>query len=322
MSRIDAGIAPTEVLTFGETMALMRTDSPGPLATAHQLALGIGGAETNVAIALRRLGTDVTWIGRVGDDGLGEKVLREVAAEGVRVVPILDPHAPTGLMIKERRTGDHTRVTYYRAGSAASRLTPEDVPAERIAAARLLHVTGITPALSASAHETVFAAVDIAREQGVTVALDLNYRAALWSAEEAGEVLRELVTRADIVFAGDDEAALVVGTGECADLARGLAALGPAQVIIKRGDKGAHALIDGEVLDVEAVPIRPVDTVGAGDAFVAGYLAEYLAGEDPARRLHTAVRTGAFACLVAGDWEGMPTRRELSLLDSTDPVQR
>ncbi|RLP74701.1 sugar kinase [Mycetocola tolaasinivorans] len=322
MSRVDTAVTPTDVLTFGETMALMRTDSPGPLATAHQLGLGIGGAETNVAIALRRLGTDVTWIGRVGDDGLGEKVLREVAAEGVRVVPLIDPAAPTGLMIKERRTGDHTRVTYYRAGSAASRLTPADVSAERISSARLLHVTGITPALSTSARETVFAAVDSAREHGVPVSLDLNYRAALWSAEEAGRVLRELVTRADIVFAGDDEAALVVGSGACDGLARGLAALGPAQVIIKRGAHGAHALIEGVTHDVEAVPIRPVDTVGAGDAFVAGYLAEYLAGEDAETRLHTAVRTGAFACLVAGDWEGMPTRRELGLLDSTEPVQR
>lgn len=312
----------TDVFTLGETMALLRSETPGPLATQSHMALGLGGAESNFAIALSRLGTSVTWLGRVGADALGQKVTREITAEGVRVVGVTDPEAATGLMIKEARTAETTRVYYYRAGSAGSRLSTADLPLEEIRAARLLHVTGITPGLSATAAEATIAAMTAAREAGVTVSFDLNYRAALWSPETAGEAFRDLIPLADIVFAGDDEAAIAVGEADSVSLAHRIAALGPAQAIIKRGAQGCAALIDGVEYAASAIAITAVDTVGAGDAFVAGYIAELLAGEAPAKRLDTAVRTGAFACLVPGDWEGMPTRSELQLLDATEPVQR
>lgn len=313
----------TDVVTLGETMGLMKAETPGPLAQVHSLSLGMGGSESNFAIALRRLGTSVTWVGRVGDDSLGELVLRELAAEGVVVDPLRDASAPTGVMIKERRTMEHLKVWYYRTGSAGSRLCVEDVPVERITKARLLHLTGITPALSASAAEAAQYALDVARRAGVPVSFDLNYRAALWPEEKAGEVFRKFISQADIVFAGDDEAAIAVGTtGDSLELARRVAALGPAQVIIKRGVDGCAAVIAGEEYKQDAVRIKAVDTVGAGDAFVAGYVAELLAGAAVGERLRTAVRTGAFACLVPGDWEGMPRRDELAMLDATEPVAR
>ncbi len=312
-----------DVVTFGETMALMRSQTPGPLAHALELSLGIGGAESNVAIALARLGASVAWFGRVGEDSLGDLVVRELRAEGLAVHARRDAGAPTGLMIKERRTQQNQKVWYYRSGSAGSRLGPEDVPAREIAAARLLHITGITPALSESAANAVDLAVRTARDAGTLVSFDINYRAALWSAEEASPVLRRLAAQTDILFAGDDEAALLVGAAEePRDLAERLTALGPTQVIVKRGSEGCVALVDGKFLEQPAIAVQPVDTVGAGDAFVAGYLAELLLGLPPAARLLTAVRTGAFACLVPGDWEGMPRRGELGLLEATDPVIR
>ncbi len=311
------------VVTFGETMALMRAQTPGPLAHASELGLGIGGAESNVAIALARLGTPVSWFGRVGADSLGDLVVRELRAEGLEVRAIRDPAAPTGLMIKERRTQHTQKVWYYRAGSAGSRLGPADVPVEEIAAAGLLHVTGITPALSASAADAVDLAVQTAREAGTPVSFDVNYRGALWSPEAASPVLRRLAGRADVLFAGDDEAALLVGPAEGPrELAAALAELGPSQVVVKRGAQGCAALVDGVYFEQAAIPVQPVDTVGAGDAFVAGYLAERLRGLTPQECLLTAVRTGAFACLVPGDWEGMPRRSELGLLEATEPVSR
>ena len=325
MSAVPGGqpAGSAEVVTFGETMALMRSQTPGPLAHASELRLGIGGAESNVAIALARLGTPVTWFGRVGEDSLGDLVVRELRAEGLTVHARRDAGAPTGLMIKEQRTQQNQKVSYYRSGSAGSRLGPEDVPVGEIAAARLLHITGITPALSNSAADAVDLAVRAARDAGTLVSLDINYRAALWSAAEASPVLRRLAGQADILFAGDDEAALLVGAAEGPrELADRLAALGPAQVIVKRGAQGCLALLDGECFEQRAIAVQPVDTVGAGDAFVAGYLAELLCGLPPAARLLTAVRTGAFACLVPGDWEGMPRRGELGLLEAIDPVIR
>ncbi|KRF06342.1 sugar kinase [Arthrobacter sp. Soil782] len=312
----------TDVITFGETMALMKAATPGPLAHVPSLDLGIGGAESNVAIALCRLGTSVMWAGRIGADSLGDLVLRELNAEGIQVKAVTDTTAPTGLMIKERRTPDAMKVWYYRSGSAGSKLDRNDIPVEEIASAKLLHITGITPALSASAAEAVRFAVQSAREAETPISFDLNYRAALWSAEDAGMAFRDIITQVDLVFAGDDEARLVVQGEDAAELARKLTDLGPKQAVVKRGERGAVAHIDGADYQVPAVAVRVVDTVGAGDAFVAGYLSEFLRGATPTERLTTAARVGAFACTVPGDWEGNPRRSELSLLNASEPVRR
>ncbi|MBT2566280.1 sugar kinase [Arthrobacter sp. ISL-85] len=317
----------SDVITMGETMALLRADTPGPLAHTRSLGIGVGGAESNFAIALSRLGVAVTWSGRVGNDSLGELILRELRAEGIKVHGIVDPQAPTGLMIKERRTSEQLKVWYYRSGSAGSCLQPHDVPEEQIREARLLHLTGITPALSASAAEAVDHAIVIAQDAGTMVSLDLNYRAALWSQEEAGELYRKLLPQVDFVFAGDEEAMIALGLDQTQphqslELAHQLAVLGPRHAIVKLGPLGAVAVADSDQLVQAAVPVNVVDTVGAGDAFVAGYIAEFLAGENLEQRMRTAVRTGAFACQVPGDWEGMPRRSELELLESKDPVTR
>ncbi|MEP6480835.1 MAG: sugar kinase [Rhodoglobus sp.] len=311
------------VVTFGETMALARASAVGSLAYVNQLDLGIGGAESNVAIGLARLGASATWIGRVGADSLGDRVLRELRGEGLDVRAIVDPGAPTGFMLKEHRTADATRVLYYRAASAGSRLAPADLVDADIASAALLHVTGITPALSSSAAAATTAAIDQAVAAGVPVSFDVNHRSSLWGDRDASAVYRAIAERSTMVFAGEDEARLLAPSATTAlELARGVAALGPAEVIIKLGAQGALALVDGSEYRQAAVPIRPVDTVGAGDAFVAGYLAEYLLGLPVAARLTTAVATGAFACLNPGDWEGFARRDELGLLGASEPVIR
>jgi 2-dehydro-3-deoxygluconokinase len=312
-----------DVVTLGESMALFKSETIGPLPHAGALTMGIGGAESNVAIALKRLGASVAWVGRIGDDSLGNLVRRELLAEALEVVCARDDTAPTGLMIKERRTPSTVKVSYYRAHSAGSRLCVDDIPDGLIARARLLHLTGITPALSKTAAETAQYAIDCAKAAGVKVSFDLNYRASLWSREAARSAYRDLIAQADVVFAGDDEAAIVVDDAEDPiQLARGLAELGPTQVVIKLGAAGCIALVDGVEYRQPAIPIHAIDTVGAGDAFVAGYLSEWLRNESVPQRLLTAVRTGAFACLVPGDWEGMPYRSELPLLDATEPVVR
>jgi 2-dehydro-3-deoxygluconokinase len=315
--------AAKPVVTIGETMALMYSDTSGPLAHTHTFTLGIGGAESNFAIALQRLGSPATWIGRIGEDSLGGKVARELRAEGLTVHAITDASAPTGLMIKERRTADATRVWYYRAGSAGSHLSAADVPPDVIESAALLHVTGITPALSDSAAGAITAAIERASDAGVPVSFDVNHRSSLWRNRDATRVYRQLAAQSTIVFAGYDEAQLIApDTKGVPEVAAAIAALGPAQVIVKLGADGCYALADGTSTVHPALPIRPVDTVGAGDAFVAGYISEYVAGQDLCTRLNTAVTAGAFACLTHGDWEGMPRRSELGLLHASEPVTR
>ncbi|GAA1212580.1 sugar kinase [Pseudonocardia alaniniphila] len=314
------------LVTLGETLGLLVAEDTGPLALAHGMRLSMGGAESNVAIGVSRLGVPATWIGRLGRDPVGDLVERHLLAERVRPVVHRDD-APTALMLRERRTGTSSHVSYYRHGSAGSHLCPADLPERVIEEAGILHVTGITPALGAEPAAAVREAVRRARAAGVPVSVDLNFRSRLWGAAEAGAVFRELAAAADMLFAGDDEARIALGIDDPAaatpaELATALADLGPGEVVVKRGRHGATARIDGAVIDVSAVPVTAVDTVGAGDAFVAGYLACRLSGCDADERLSTAAITGAFAVTVPGDWEAFPRRHELTLLTAEETVHR
>lgn len=312
------------VVTIGETMALVTVPSGRHLRGGASAAVGFGGAESNVAIGLARLGVPVTWVSRIGDDAFGSLITRELRGEGVEVLAAVDPAARTGLMVKEELHGRPWRVRYYRDGSAASRMSPADLdaPAVRaaITAARVLHVTGITAALGETARAAVRAAIEMARDAGVLVSFDVNHRAALWPADRAAPILAELCSRADVVFAGVDEAALVLRRPDPTDaraLARELAALGPGTVVVKLGARGALARTDGRTETAEPTPIHVIDPVGAGDAFVAGYLAGLVAGRPVADCLRLGNRLGGAVCRVRGDWEGLPTHDELDQLDTS-----
>ncbi|MGW5108849.1 sugar kinase [Nocardia sp. NPDC004123] len=331
------------LVTLGEALGVVAATDPGPLAPGAAMRLEFAGAEATVAIGVRRLGHDSAWIGSVGADTMGRMILERLRAEQVDVSHCrIDPELPTALMLRERRTADRTRVTYYRRGLAGSRLSVDEADTARIAAAGVLHITGITPALSDSARAAVDSAVGIAIDAGVPVSLDVNYRRALWTPARAATELAELVSRADILFAGLDEAALLlrggrsnapvgarttaqpgpdVATGDLVSAAELLAAQGPSEIVLKLGADGAAAWAGGAFLREGAVPVTAVDPIGAGDAFVAGYLAGLLDGGSVSERLRLASICGAFAVSVPGDWAGLPYRDELGLLDGAD-VQR
>ena len=312
------------LVTLGETLGLLVAEDVGPLSLTRGVRLSMGGAESNVAIGVARLGVAATWIGRLGEDPIGDLIERQLLAERIRCFVQRDP-SPTALMLRERRTGTVARVSYYRHGSAGSHLEPGDLPEGVIEKAGLLHLSGITPALGAGPAETVREAMRRAREAGVPISFDLNFRSRLWDAANAAPVFRELAAGADIVFAGDDEARIALESDASVGpeaLADGLAALGPSEVVIKLGRHGATARIEGELIEVPAVPVQAIDTVGAGDAFVAGYLASRLLGRDVENRLATAAVAGAFVVTVPGDWEALPRPHELSLLTAAENVQR
>jgi 2-dehydro-3-deoxygluconokinase len=304
------------LVTLGETLGVLRALEVGPLRFAGDLRLGVAGAESNVAIGVRRLGHEAAWIGRVGDDEIGAMVVERLRAEGVDVSGVSVDAAATGLMLKERRMADLVRVHYYRAGSAGSRLSGSDVPEALVGGADHLHVTGITPMLSDSCGEAVGRAVAIARGAGLTISLDVNHRSALGSAERLRGCLGPLLGDVDVLFGGEDELLMLTGaSGKEAALAE-LSGIG--EVVVKRGGRGASVYAAGSVLHRGAVPVSVVDTVGAGDAFVAGYLAGLLDGSPVEERLRLGVLTGAFAVTVPDDWTGLPRREELSLLE-VDP---
>ncbi|MGC7101808.1 sugar kinase [Amycolatopsis lurida] len=177
------------VVTLGETMALLSTPPWGRVTGGSALPVGIGGAESNVAIGLARLGVPATWISRVGEDALGELVTREIRAEGVRVLAGTDAEAPTGLMLKELRDGKPRRVRYYRRGSAASRLSRSDIDPGVIQRAGVVHLTGITAALGPGPRDVLRHVIELAHDAGTLVSFDVNHRATLWTDEQARPVL-------------------------------------------------------------------------------------------------------------------------------------
>ncbi|MFG1656471.1 sugar kinase [Micromonospora chersina] len=308
-----------DLLTFGEALVSLR--STGPLTAGGALTPNLAGAEANVAIGLARLGHRAAFAGRVSDDELGAFLLRQLRAEGVDVTHVVrDPERPAGLMFLERRTADLTRVLYQRAGSAGSALGVDDLRPALAAGARVLHLTGITPALSDRAREAAAWAAETAARAGTLVCLDVNHRAKLWSRDDARAVLTPLAGHASVVVASADELDLVGAPGADEEtLAAGLLARGVSTVLVKLGGDGARAYTAEGRRDAAALPVTAVDTVGAGDAFTAGYLSGHLDGLDLAGRLRRAVTLGAFAVAGHGDWETLPRRDELSLLDSPQP---
>lgn len=313
--------ATPDVLTFGETTVALR--GSGPLRLGGTMEVCVAGAESNVAIGLARLGHAVRWAGAVGADEAGELVLRTLRDEGVDVsgASLDDGGAPTGLMLAEPRTPEPTRVHYHRAGSAGSRLKACSLERAFTAAPpRVLHLTGITPALSRSARSAATMALRLAAEHSALVCLDVNFRSRLWDAEEAASVLRAWAPSVDVLIASDDELPLCLPADAPADptaRAEQLLALGVGEVVVKLGAAGATAYgDDGSSVHAPARPVRAVDTADAGDAFVAGYLSAFLDGAGTEARLDRAVTTGAFAVSSRSDWEGAPTRSEPALLSS------
>jgi 2-dehydro-3-deoxygluconokinase len=321
------------IVTIGETMALLGTPDHCLLRPGSVPSLTIGGAESNVAIAATRLGARTTWIGRLGDDDLGSLVVRELRGQGVNVHARRDPEAPTGLMVKEHRHGKPTHVRYYRKHSAGSHLEPGDLDQDCLAHADIVHLTGITAALGDTARTALRHAVAVARGGGATISFDVNYRSTLWPPATAAPVLRELAGAADIVFAGPEEASLLLPRGlDTADnddpwraatkLAHQVCELGPRIAVIKLGSLGALALADGTIYAHPIVPIDPVDPVGAGDAFVGAFLAE-LANSSPIDTcLASGAKMGALVCAVRGDWEGALDWSNSSTLDAESDVRR
>ncbi|MFI6558850.1 sugar kinase [Streptomyces sp. NPDC050534] len=307
------------VVCIGETMAALAPTPHGPLDTAEDLRLSVAGAESNVAMYLADLGRDVSWLSALGDDAFGRRVRAAVAAAGVDVTGVrTDSQRPTGLLVKDPGR-DRTRVHYYRSGSAASALGPEALEDERLRSAALLHLTGVTPALSPSCRDLVERALAAppSPERPYAISFDVNHRPALWPDGTAATVLRDLADRADIAFVGLDEAQDLWGAGlEPADVRRLLK--GPRILVVKDGGRAAHAFTEtgGNVCTVPALPTDVVEPVGAGDAFAAGFLAGLLRGEDLRRALRLGHVTASSALKVTGDHGPLPNAATIAgLLD-------
>lgn len=303
-----------DVVTLGETMVLFTPKSSGLMRYAGDFSSKVAGAESNVAIGLARLGYQTGWISRLGADEFGSRVQAFIRGEGVDVSKVtFDGEATTGLYFKEKISPMELRVKYYRHGSAASRMSAADIDEEYISRAKFLHVTGITPALSEGCYETVLAAIDAAKRNGVTVVFDPNLRRKLWDEEKAKKVLRELSALADIVLPGIEEAEFIFGKSTTENLAKSFYDNGAATVILKLGKRGAYFLSAESSGFVEGYPVEQVvDPVGAGDGFAAGCLAGFVDGLELKEVVKRGNAVGALVTMVDGDVEGLPGQGRLN----------
>jgi 2-dehydro-3-deoxygluconokinase len=301
------------VVTAGETMLLGLVPRPGLLRHAHALELKVGGAESNVAIALSRLGVPSGWAGFLGDDEAGQFVLDRIRGEGVDTSRVRRVEGyPTGLYLRDN-AGGQVRVHYYRAGSAASNMSPGAFDPAYLEGAAFLHLTGITPALSEGCADFVRWAAREARARGVRVSFDVNYRSKLWAPEAARNFVEDLLPDLDLLFVGDDEALALWGAGG-EGLARRLAAAHPSgafEVVLKEGGRGSAVLLEDRFVEELGFGVPEVDPVGAGDAHVAGYLAGSLWELGVGERLRLANAMGAYSVMTLGDYEGLPGATEV-----------
>ncbi|WP_327087131.1 sugar kinase [Nonomuraea sp. NBC_01738] len=289
----------TDVYTLGAALGVV---SSGRIRHDSEARLDVCGPEFTLAIGLSRLGHSAAFLGKVGADELGMRVRSILRGEGVDIADMrVDESATTGLLLKESRVGFAPQTSYYHAGSAGCRLSPGNVPIDRIAASRMLHVTGLTAALGRDALEAVRAAVGAAHTADVMISFSVAYRAELWnSVREAEEVLGELACASHLLFVHQDELDLVKP-----------ALTAEREVVVNRGQKGASVRADRMRYDAPVFSVPVVDPSGAEEAFAAGYISGALDGLTPPERLQRGAQLSAAATTSASEWQALPVRSDL-----------
>ena len=305
-----------DVITIGEAMAMFVATETGELADAEHFVKRVAGAELNVATGLARLGMNVCWISRVGDDSFGRFVLNSLKKENIDTRGVtVDGRYATGYQLKSKaENGTDPIVEYFRKGSAASHLSTEDFHAAAFNEAHHLHLSGVAAALSATSYELLEHAAAAMKAQGKTISFDPNLRPVLWKSEaEMVEKLNRLAFQADWVLPGLKEGVILTGQQSPEGIADFYLQRGVKAVVIKTGPDGAwYKTASGEQGAVAPVKVdNVVDTVGAGDGFAVGVISALLEGKTMQQAVRRGNKIGSLAIQVLGDSEGLPTREEL-----------
>lgn len=291
-----------DIVCLGEPMLEFNQQPDGRYLAGH------GGDTSNTAIAAARQGASVGYVTHLGADAFGDSFMSLWAAEGVdasRVARRNDAH--TGIYFVTHGEGGHV-FSYLRAGSAASRMAPGDVPADYVAGARILHCSGISQAISGTATDAVFRAIEIAREAGVMVSYDTNLRLKLWPLQRARAIIHAAMRDCDIALPGREDAEQLTGLTDPDRIADFYLGLGAGIVALTLGAEGTLVATPAERRRVPARPVRPVDATAAGDTFDGAFLAELVAGRDPFAAAEYANAAAALSTQGYGAVAPMPHR--------------
>lgn len=305
---------PVDVVALGEPMLEFNATEAGSLRDVRNYEVGWGGDTSNFIVAVRRMGKSAGYICRLGDDDFGKIFLDLWKREEIDTSHvILDQHAATGIYFISRRGETHS-FTYYRHGSAASRLSENDIPEEYLAQAKVFHTSGISQAISHSACDAVFYAIEVAREAGALISYDPNVRLKLWTSERAQSTILETIRMADFVFPSFEDARIITGLDDPEQIVSELQKLGPKVVALKLGEEGALLASQDGLHHIEPFEVEVKDTTGAGDAFDGAFIVAYLDGLqlDECGRFATAA--GALTCKDWGAVAPIPSREEVEAL--------
>lgn len=291
-----------DLVTLGEVLLRLAVPSPARIETARQLDVQIGGAEANVAAACARLGLRTAWMSALPANPWGERIRRELTGHGVDCAHVVTLEGTrVGVYFLEYGVPPRpVRVLYDRRDSAFARLMPAQVDWAPVRQARLVHLTGITPALGQSARSLV----ERAFGEASTVSFDVNYRATLWSPSEARAFLEQVLPRVRYLFIGQGEAQTLFDmAGSAEHMLQALSRLAPkATISLQQGEAGSTVLDGGRVLRPRRRPaVQVVDPIGAGDAYAAGFLWAVLRGRDPQEAVDAGTAVAALKCSTWGD---------------------
>ncbi len=298
---------------FGEVLGLILGTPQSRIESTPSGTISIAGAESNTAIALARLGYSCQFNTAVGHDPFGERILRTLRAERLDVSNVTPSRrAPTGLLVRNCFAWREPDVFYYRKDTAF--LSESLAVAERVKfqPGDIFFTTGITLALGPQSREAGSELMRRAYAEKVPVYFDANFRSKLWTREAFRECLTPLLPSIHTLFVGIEEGRILTGATKVADIAKKCLQGGVQEILIKDGGKGAWQFRKGQApLHGKAFKVAPIDTIGAGDAFNAGFLSARREKLSRPLTLRTANAMGAMACMGQGDWESMPTRSEL-----------
>ena len=306
-----------KVILFGEPMALLIADTVGPLEDVEHFTRAMSGAEVNVGIGLTRLGHDVEYLTKLGDDPFGHYIEKSLIKNkiGTRLISY-DSIYRTGIQLKNRVVdGSDPQAPYYRKGSAASHITKEDIDKINLDGIDLIHITGIPPAISKSARQATFRLAERAKENNIFLTFDPNLRPALWEDKKTMvEVLNELSKYADLILPGEEEGEILAGTTDNKEIANFYHKLGVKIVVVKNGSEGAYYSDGNESGKVSGFKVdKVVDTVGAGDGFAVGVISGIIEGKNLFESVKRGNAIGAIQVTNLSDNEGLPDKEELTL---------
>lgn len=295
-----------DIIALGEPMVELNRHKG-----ADHYAVSCGGDVSNAMVAAARSGASTGMATALGDDEFGRLLLNMWAREGVDAASVkIDPAAPTGIYFVSHTEAGHD-FSYRRAGSAASLFGPEDLPRAAIRAAKVLHVSGISQAISTRAADAVFEAMAEARAAGVLLSYDTNIRVKLWPVARARAVIHEAMTNIDIALPGLDDARLLVGVEDPDAIADRYLSFGARIVALKLGSQGCLIATAEQRLRIPPHRVDPVDATGAGDTFDGAFLAEYLVTGDAFRAGLYANTAAALATRGYGAVDPMPRRDDV-----------